>query len=121
MKKITLLSFVIAVIFGACTDNPNAQLIQGNWQGVEWMQSGTTAGHNAAATFFSFDEKGNYSYTYQSNKESGTYKVENDMLFTRPEGQLEIMVKIAKLTNDTLIFDMSRAGSPETLTLVKVK
>ena len=96
-------------------------MIQGNWQGVEWMQSGSSAGHDAAATTFSFNEKGKYTYTYQSNKETGSYKVENDMLFTRPEGQLEIMVKIAKLTNDTLIFDMSRAGTPEILTLKKVK
>ena len=41
------------------------------------------------------------------------------MLFTKPEGQAEIMVKISKLTNDSLVFDMNRGGTVEVLTLLK--
>ncbi len=43
------------------------------------------------------------------------------MLFTRPADQQEIMVKIAKLTMDTLIFDMNRSGQTELLTLRRDK
>ena len=41
------------------------------------------------------------------------------MLFTTALKQNEIMVKIMKLTKDSLVFDMNRGGQPETLTLLK--
>ena len=41
------------------------------------------------------------------------------MLFTKPAGEKEIMVKIAKLTGDSLIFDMNRSGQSETLILTR--
>jgi hypothetical protein len=41
------------------------------------------------------------------------------MLFTKPGNQQEIMVKIKKLSDDTLIFDMNRSGQTELLTLVR--
>ena len=121
MKKIFFSLLITTFIFSSCIDNKNAQLIIGHWQGALWLQDGQTSSHNADMTSFSFDKDGHYTYSYEENTEKGSYKIENDMLFTHPEGQQEIMVKIAKLTADTLIFDMSRGGTPESLTLIKVK
>jgi len=88
---------------------------------VEWLVEGKVSGLNAAQTSFSFDSTGRYIFDYNGNIESGTYKVENDMLFTTPDKQREIMVKIARLTTDTLIFEMNRSGKPELLSLLRKK
>ena len=103
----------------SCTPSENVKLITGSWQGTEWLVNGQPSGRNVQQTAFSFDGKNKYSFDYGDTKESGTYKVENDMLFTTPQGQNEMMVKILKLTKDSLVFDMNRGGIPEMLTLVK--
>jgi hypothetical protein len=43
--------------------------------------------------------------------------VDGDKLYTHAEGQQEIMVKIIKLTADSLTFDMNRGGVSEKLFL----
>ncbi len=111
--------FFIALFLLSCADTKNNQMIIGQWTGISWDVEGKPSGHNATATSFSFDEKGNYSFNYAQTEEKGTYKVENNMLFTRPAGQHEIMVRIAKLTNDSLVFDMNRGGTAELLTLLR--
>ena len=112
-----LLSSIL--FFVSCTDNKNAALIKGKWTGVEWLVDGSASSYNAPGTVFEFEDKGKYSFTYNGAVETGSYKVENDMLFTTPEKQTEMMVKIAKLTTDTLVFEMNRSGAAEKLTLVR--
>ena len=121
MKNLNRLFYfaIICMTVVSCTDNKNNKLIAGNWQGVEWLVNNAPADRNVQQTAFSFDDKGAYSFDYGGTKETGTYKVENDMLFTTPEHQSEIMVKILKLTTDSLVFDMNRGGSAEQLTLVR--
>ena len=92
-------------------------MIIGNWKGVEWL--GSTQNLDGKKASFMFDDKGNYNFIYDSNKEQGTYKVENDMLFSKPTNQQEIMVKIVKLTKYSLVFNMNRNGQSETLTLTR--
>lgn len=120
-----ILSFIFSIslcTLFSCTDNSaNNKLITGNWDGAEWLVNGDASNRNVNETHFMFDGKGNYTFNYGNTKEEGTYKIENDMLFTTPKGQLEMMVKITKLTTDSLVFDMSRGGQPETLTLTRKK
>ncbi|MBC7534635.1 MAG: lipocalin family protein [Ferruginibacter sp.] len=103
----------------SCTTSKNNKFIIGNWSGAEWLIDGMPSNLDATGTAFSFNANGEYSYLYSGNKQTGTYKVENDMLFTTPDGQQEMMVKILKLTKDSLIFDMNRGGRPESLTLLR--
>ncbi len=110
---------LLLLLFASCNPSVNEKLIVGNWSGVEWLSGGSPSNLNAMDTHFNFDDKGRYTYEYSGKKEEGTYKIENDMLFTKPTGELEIMVKIVKLTTDSLVFDMSRGGTSETLTLIK--
>ena len=121
MKKIHSLFYyaMLCMLMLSCTHSENEKLIAGSWQGTEWLVNGQPSGRNVQHTAFSFDGKDKYSFDYGDTKETGTYKVENDMLFTTPQGQNEMMVKIVKLTKDSLVFDMNRGGIPETLTLVK--
>ncbi len=103
----------------SCNNSENNKLIIGNWNGAEWLIDGKPSGRNVHRTYFTFNDKGDYTYEYSGTKESGKYKVENDMLFTTPSNQQEIMVKITKLTKDSLIFDMNRSGQSESLTLIR--
>lgn len=94
-------------------------MIIGHWSGVQWTVAGSSANRNASRTFFSFDQNGQYSFEYNGRMEKGSYSVENDMLFTRPKGEQEMMVKILSLTKDSLVFGMNRGGDAETLVLLR--
>jgi hypothetical protein len=114
--KIHLIPVTIALFAGCATKENNKKII-GKWVGTEWLVNSVASSLKAVKAFFVFNEKGIYSFEYSGSKEEGTYKVENDMLFTKPANQHEIMVKIFKLTKDSLVFDMNRSGQLERLTL----
>ncbi len=103
----------------SCSNSQNQELILGDWVGSEWNVNGKATILSEENTFFTFENNGKYSMRFAGNKEEGTYMVKNDKLFTTPKLQQEIMVKIAKLTVDSLVFDMNRGGQPETLTLLR--
>ncbi|MCW3116587.1 MAG: hypothetical protein JWM28_669 [Chitinophagaceae bacterium] len=103
----------------SCTNSENNKLIVGNWSGTEWLVNGQASDLDAKGTHFTFNDKGDYTFDYSGTKEVGTYKVDNDMLFTTPTNQQEIKVRIAKLTKDSLVFEMNRGGQPELLTLLR--
>jgi hypothetical protein len=98
------------------TDN---KLIFGKWTGIEWLSEGEPSTYNPADATFTFSENGYYSFQYADNIEKGKFTFSNNQLFTTPEGGIRMMVKVIKLENDTLIFDMNRGGQAERLTLVK--
>jgi len=116
-----LFGFLFISFITSCADTKNNKLIIGNWTGVEWIVNGSPSSQNPKETSFTFDDKGNYTFSYANMLEKGTYNVENEMLFTKPVDQQEIMVRISKLTNDSLIFDMNRGGQPEILILIRKK
>lgn len=119
--KTIFLSLMVACSIISCnnTPNPNEKLIIGNWQAVSWVNTAGQAVEQTQTVQFNFTPDGKYSYTNEGVKENGTYKIENDMLFTTAEKQNEMMVKIAKATNDSLVFEMSRGGQNEVLRLVR--
>jgi hypothetical protein len=119
IKKIFAIVFLLFI--SSCSNDENNKLIIGNWSGSEWLVNGMPSDRNVIETHFMFDDKGNYTFTYSGTEEKGTYKVENKMLFTKPANQQEIMVKITKLTKDSLVFDMNRGGASEVLTLLRNK
>jgi len=116
-----LLTVIIIITLQSCGDTTNNTRIIGQWQAVSWTAGGQPSGNNASGTSFQFDSTGHYVFDYGATRQKGTYKVENNMLFTRAEGQQEIMVLIEKLTNDSLVFNMNRGGQAEKLSLVRVK
>ena len=114
--KVYLIAVSIALLAGCVTKENNKKII-GKWAGTEWLVNSVASSLKADKAFFVFNENSTYSFEYAGSKEEGTYKVENDMLFTKPANQQEIMVKIFKLTKDSLVFDMNRSGQSERLTL----
>lgn len=123
MKLLKLhLFFVFAgLIAVSCVNSDNKALLVGNWKGAEWLAEGKTSGNDASKVQFSFAGDGGYNSDFGGAKEKGTYILRNDKLYTTPDGQLEIMVEVAKLTKDSLVFNMNRSGQAETLILVKVQ
>lgn len=121
MKTTFFFFSLLVIIIAGCSNTENNKKIIGNWAGTEWLVNDAPSSLKPEEAFFMFDNNGKYSFEYAGNKEVGTYKVENDMLFTKPENQQEIMVKIFKLTTDSLVFDMNRSGANERLTLRKNK
>lgn len=121
MKKLLLSTFIISISFTSCTENKNEALIVGKWQATQWLEAGKASSHNAAATSFTFDDKAAYTFNYDGTVEKGTYKIDNSALYTTAEKKQEIMVKITKLTADSLTFEMNNGGEAETIILVKAK
>jgi hypothetical protein len=121
LKTILLMVLSLVLVFSSCIDSVNNKLIIGKWKATEWLENEIPNIANATNTAFSFDDKGNYTFSHNETVRKGTYKVENNMLFTNEEGMQEIMINISKLNNDSLIFIMNNAGTPEQLTLLKVK
>jgi hypothetical protein len=121
MKRFPLTVILVASLLFSCGDTTNNKMIVGEWQASEWMINGQPSVQNARNTSFRFKDNNEYTFINSGIEESGTYKIENNMLFTTAKGQQEMMVKIAKLTNDSLVFDMNRGGQGETLTLLRSK
>ncbi len=109
----------IILLLTSCKKSENKNLIIGHWTGTEWLVEGHPSTHIPEDATFTFDDTGNYTYAYAGNIEKGDYFISNNQLFTTPEGGIKMMVKVIKLTQDTLVFDMNRGGQAERLTLVR--
>jgi len=123
MKQLKPLVFAVFILFSffSCSENSNKKLILGHWTGVEWLVEDHPSSHTPQDASFTFDSTGIYTFEYAGNIEKGKYYLNNNQLFTTPEGGIKIMVKIPKLTQDTMIFDMNRGGQAERLTLIRKK
>ncbi len=109
-----LASFIFLL---SCNSGEQNKMILGKWTGIEWLVDGHASSHTPGEAVFTFKADGLYTFEYSGNVENGKYYVNNNELFTTPDGGIKMMVKIPKLTQDTLIFDMNRGGQSEKLTL----
>ena len=103
----------------SCKDSEYKKLILGNWKCTVWTVKGVNQLTDGMKVGFQFKEGALYEYHNQSLNEKGSYKIQGGRLYSTPENELEIAVDIEKLTTDTLVFNMSRAGVAETMLLVK--
>ena len=117
--RFSILPLLVMVLLMACFNKLDEKLLQGEWKGAEWLVEGQTADYDASSALFTFDEKGMYSFNYAGSGETGKYHVSGNELFTTPEGGIQMMVKIEKLTTDSLVIQMNRGGTAEKLTLVR--
>jgi hypothetical protein len=123
MKKIRFIipALLLAACITSCIHSENQSMLVGEWRGTEWLVSGRPSDYDAKQVRFNFLKEGGYTSDFGGDKEKGTYILRDDKLYTTAEDQLEIMVKIARLTNDSLVIDMNRAGQSERLTLLRNK
>lgn len=120
IKKLLSLCMVLLFLtwIAACEHPIDKTLLYGDWKGAEWLVEGQSGLFDASLASFSFQPGGSYTYTYNDATETGTYSMQNNELFTTPQGGVKMMVKVLKLTSDSLVFNMNRGGQAETLTLI---
>lgn len=116
--KITV-ALCLLILFG-CQQNTTYQESQliGSWDAVEWKDV-TNDNTIDIRVDFSFGEDGRYVGNYGDSSEKGRFWISGDFLHTVEDGKAEKTVEIKKLTQDTLIFGMNRAGTIEELFLVR--
>ena len=118
MKNLNIFAIALLFLAGCVKDLGYKQAIQGSWQGVQWTVENKPDGRDATSVKFTFTDS-NYKAVLGARDEAGSFRVDGDKLYTHAEGQQEIMVKIIKLTADSLTFDMNRGGVSEKLFLKK--
>ncbi|MBK8564924.1 MAG: lipocalin family protein [Saprospiraceae bacterium] len=118
MKYLSVFAFFIFCFANCTADLGYQQAIQGKWQAVNWT---TDNGEPRSVENVSFDFNGEaYAAKLGARDEAGSFRLQGDKLYTKAEGQQEIMVKISQLTTDSLVFEMNRGGVQEVLTLKKM-
>jgi hypothetical protein len=111
--------FSILVLLFSCSDNDMKKQLIGKWQCVEWSVDGDASANKTDDVSFEFQNDGKYTYKNEGIDENGVYKIADKILYTTPQNQTEMGVKIKLLTSDSLIFDMNRGGMAEEMILVK--
>lgn len=114
-----ILSTLLLVLFIACNNEEQLKLIIGSWQCIQWDVADKTNAINPENVSFKFNSDKTYEYHNSSLNESGTYKISGNKLYTTPKGELEMAVEIVKISKDSMLFNMSRGGTPEMMVLVK--
>lgn len=120
LRSNIIIVLIASLLFASChlmvTDNKE---IFGHWSGIEWLADGSPSSYDPQDASFTFSEDGDYTFQYGSNTEKGKYSFSNNQLFTTPDGGIRMMVKVIRMENDTLVFDMNRGGVAERLTLIR--
>lgn len=118
MKHFIFLS-IVGLSLLSCGSSLDASYLPGLWQTVDWKVVATGQRIDNKMDF-AFTTSDRYAVDYGSQKEEGSFYLAGEYLHTKEDSALEKSVRVSKLTRDTMIFEMNRAGSIEVVTLVKV-
>lgn len=111
---------ILLTLFFSCkNETPINPDLLGHWTGTEWLREGKPLDADASQVHFTFNADGTFEAKFGAQTEAGIFNMEGDKLYTKAEGQLRKMVKIQKLSADTLQFQMNRTGTEEVMVLVK--
>lgn len=123
IKIIFILSLSLYLLNSCSIDNPYIEAIKGEWECVSWTANGTDRIEDGKSKVgFTFSNTDAYISILNGAKTEGTYKIKENKLYTiAKDDDLEIMVKITKLTEEDLVFEMNRAGEKEVMTFIKIK
>lgn len=111
-----LVIFFLPGILG-CSYAEYDEFIIGKWQVVKWESDKRAEAGDVDKYWFEFKEDGSYASWFGGMNQKGSYRLENNKLYTKAEGEEEIVVEIRSLSPDTMRIGMNRGGVPETLLL----
>lgn len=116
-----LLVLLAGITFLTCKTDTDAKiaLLYGQWSGAAWSIAGKPADMDALKVTFNFNSNGTYSAAFDNQKENGVFHLKDNRLYTTAQDKIEKMVALSKITKDTIIMEMNRAGQSEQLVLVK--
>jgi len=118
-KKLLFTSVLILGLISCEPEGNDNPLIHGTWNGVSWEISGMEQMDENSEMVFVFNEDSTYTAGTGSQMEKGVYLYKNEKLYTTAEGKIEKMVEVKLPSSDTIIMNMNRVGTAETITLVK--
>jgi len=110
---------LLALFCLACSSSLDASLLPGTWTTIEWKVL-STGELRSNKMDFAFTTNDRYAVDYGSALEKGSFYLAGEYLHTKEDGAIEKSVRLRKLTRDTMIFEMNRAGSIEVVTLARV-
>ncbi len=118
MKYRLLTCFLLGFIFLSCTNKESEKKIIGKWKTENWEIE--DSGEKVTGQMdFTFEENGEYTLDYGSKVENGKFWITEDVLHPQAEGESEIIVRITKLVQDSLSFQMNRGGTLEKVELIR--
>ena len=115
-----LLLIPILFLLACQPDTRENHQVAGVWQGIAWQVNGENSNREARDVRFTFTLPDEYGAIYDQQGEVGTFRIEGDKLYTIAPGQQQKMVRFRIPHPDTLILDMNRAGTAETLILGRI-
>ena len=119
LKQFVLLVALIAAVSCGETENNNEQ-IHGNWHAISWTAAGIETLEQGASVTFEFNDDDTYAAKSGATmQEEGIYRLSGTKLYTTAKGQIEKMVEVELSGTDTLMMNMNRSGTAETMILVK--
>jgi len=114
-----LFSAAVLFLISSCVVEKHKEPLIGDWTLSNWEVKSTKQKLSGQKMDFTFKDNDRYLVDYGSEQEKGDWRVAGNNLYTTEDDNVQKMVKITKLENDTLVFDMNRSGRLETVTLVK--
>jgi hypothetical protein len=118
-KKLLFITVLIVGLMSCEPEGNDNMLIHGTWNGVSWEIAGIEQMGENSEMMFVFNEDSTYSAGTGAQMEKGVYLYKNERLYTTAEGKIEKMVGVTLPSSDTIIMNMNRVGTAETITLVK--
>lgn len=104
----------------SCGSSLDGDLLLGSWKVSDW-EIRETGQKISRQMDFTFKADKRYEVDYGSQKEVGGYYLMGQSLITMEDGQTEKSVWVQKLTKDSLVFEMNRAGSIEEVVLERAQ
>ena len=115
----TLLALTILFVFAACFNSGEYEKIAGEWECTRWIDKETKRDKCNDNVYFKFSEDQSYISEFGMARDTGEYRIANDILYVTPKDKKEFGVKLTTLNRDTVEFLMNRSGVEEILTLVR--
>ena len=114
--KITL--GLMIMLFVSCAESFDQKMLLGQWKTSSWIDNSSNRSINNKMDFdFKADRK--YTIDYGAMIEEGTYYISGGFLHTTETGSAEKKVKLLKVAQDSVVFEMNRGGSIETVILTR--
>ena len=117
-----ILLFIIGLSLTSCfEDTEKYEMLSGEWGCVSWINEQRNIDLCDEDIYFNFQRDKTYNSILGDERDTGRYKIIDQMLYVSPDGKQEFSVRIQELHMDTTVFIMNSAGEQEVLTLYKLK
>ena len=118
------MTFFALILFFISCNKLDQTLLHGTWKGAAMLEKGKQVDKGAEQAVFQFFPNQTYTYEMAYHKEAGRYRTVENKLYTTDttnQERLEKVVRVSKLTTDSLYLEMNMGGIPQVLQCYKAK